>query len=140
VGCPERGSVQQPTAIHLHRPAPGRGQVGARVRLTHANTKKGFAPADRRNMALLLRLCTVAQDQRPALTVSSPVSQHWRPESEQLFNQHITREGVFTLPTVFCRPCHTYPSAFSELSREPGIEPHPRFHSAGCWVIAQRFL
>ena len=78
VAGPDFLAVQKPAFGRLHGARAHAGEVRARVGFTHANAKKRFTSANRRDVTLLLRFSTVFENQRRALPVGDPVGAHRR--------------------------------------------------------------
>ena len=102
------------------------GEVGAGLRLAHADAEEDFAAADARQDGALLRLAAVAQDQRRALPLGDPVRRDRRAAREQLLDQHEARERVAAAAAVFARQREADPAARAERAAEAGVEAEPR--------------
>ena len=66
-------SVDLPAALDLRCARAHRSEIGARIRLAHADREEDLAAHDARQEGRPLRLGAEAQQQRPALPVGDPV-------------------------------------------------------------------
>src|SRR5277367_6605190 len=76
---PELRSAHAPAAICARPARLDGGQVTSSLLLAHADRERHLAAADRRQEALALGLCAVAQNQRSGLPVGHPVVANRRP-------------------------------------------------------------
>ena len=91
---PELGAVDAVAALDLLGLCARRREVGARIRLRHADAEKAFAPRHLRQDQLPLFFGAEAQQQRPGLPVADPVRADRRTGGQHFLKHHIAVEGA----------------------------------------------
>ena len=119
---PQLAAVDPVAAIDLHRPGAGAGEVGAGVRLAHADAEGQFAGGDFRAEELLLLLGAEAQDIGTALAVAGVVGGQRRAGGEHFLDQHVAFEGAAFVAAILFRPRHADPAALAHRAAEVAVE------------------
>ena len=107
-------------AADRDRAGADRGQIGAGIRLAHADREKDFAAADAGQKILALLVAAVAQQERPALPVGDPVAADRRAGCEQFLGDRIAFEKAALAAAIALRPRHADPAALAEAAAEIG--------------------
>jgi hypothetical protein len=123
---PDFLAVQQPARIALHRTGSHTRQVRTRAGFAHANAVKSLAPANGRQVALLLRFGAVLEQQGAALAVGDPMRADRRAKVQKLFHQHVTRKRASPCATISWRERDAQPTLAGQGSAEFGVVTHPR--------------
>ena len=115
---PYLGAVDQKTTVGLGRLGLGREQIGAGIRLAHADRKTDFAAADARQDVHLDVLGRVFQQHRAALPVGDKETPRRRIGDAHFLGHHIALEEATFVAAIFLRPGHAEPAAFADPARK----------------------
>ena len=118
VAGPDLGAVDQPAAFRLRRLGLRGEQVGAGVRLAHADREAHLAAADARQDVHLHVLGRVFHQDRAALAVGDEVQAHRRIGDAELLGHHVALEEAALVPAVFLRPGHADPALGADAPAE----------------------
>ena len=124
---PDLGAVDQKAAVGLGRLGLGREQVGAGIRLAHADRKADFAAADARQDVHLDVLGRVFQQHRAALPVGDEEAPCRRVGDAHFLGHHIAFEKGTFVPAIFLRPGHAEPAARAD--------PAGKFRRVGVFAV-----
>ena len=140
VGGPQLLALEQP-AVRIARGARAQPrQIGAALRLAHADAEEDISLADARQEEVELRGRAVLENQRPALPVGDPVRRHRRAAAQQLFGQHEAVKGVLAATAIGLGQRHADPAACRQRAAEVGVETHPRTRQPVHRPVAQRLF
>src|SRR4029077_8966971 len=118
-GGPGLLSVDLPAAIGKPLgPGAHRSEVGAGVRLAHADTAISFTSCHAGEVLAALRLGAQLAQRRPGLAVGDPVRAHRSADREQFLQQHVALDTAALLASVAFGPSQAYPPLGAELARE----------------------
>src|SRR2546427_4602878 len=123
---PYLGAVDEVAALGLRRARADGGQIGARIRLAHADGEGQLAANDPRQNALPLCLGSEAQKEWATLPVRNPVSADGRAGGEHLLHHHVALEEGALVAAVLLGPRHADPAARADAARELAVEATPR--------------
>ena len=141
VARPDLAPVDLPPAVYRLRPALRGVEVGARVRLAHADAEVALAGHDARQDRVPHRLAAVAHEHRAALPVRDPVRPHRRARRQQLLGDHVALEEAPLAPAVAPGPSHAdeplLAAAPAEL-RRVAVEPRAETRREGSRVDLAR--
>src|SRR5438093_12463655 len=126
IAGPDLGAVDPVPPADLLRPRADGSEVGARVRLAHADGEGQLAARDPRQEALALLLGAEAQQERTALPVGDPMRGDGSPGRQHLLEHHVPLQGRALVPPVLLRPRQADPAAGADLLAEFTVEPAPR--------------
>src|SRR5688500_16611985 len=126
VGGPDLRAVDDPAAVDLYALGAHGGEVGARLRLAHADAEEARAGADAGEDVALGALAAMAQDLRPRLPVGDPMRTTGSAGGEHLGGDDEAREARQALPAVLTRPGHADEAGCACAGAEGGIERRPR--------------
>ena len=115
-GGPDLGAVDQIAAVGLGRAGFRREQVGAGIRLAHADRETYFAAADAREDVHLDVLGRVFQKHRAALAVGDEEAPRRRVGHAHFLGHNVTFEERTLVAAIFLRPGHAEPAAGADLS------------------------
>ena len=110
VAGPDLGAVDLPAAVDLGRLGLGGEQIGAGIRLAHADDEAQFAAADARQNVLLDVFGRVFEQDRPALPVGDEVQAHRRIGDAHFLRDDKTLKETALVAAVFLRPGHADPA------------------------------
>ena len=125
-GGPDLGAVEAPAFVGPLGLGLGGEQVGAGIRLAHADGEGAFAGDDPRQDLALELLVTVFQNHRSALSVGGEIDLAWRPRHQEFLGDHIALQKAALLATVLLGPGQADPALGRHLAREFMVEPAPR--------------
>ena len=109
-----------------------RGEVGARVRLAHADGEIALPGGDARQDRAPLLLRAVAQQQRPGLAVGDPVGGAGRAGRHHLLGDDVAVQRGLFAAAILLRPHHAEPAARSPILRDhSGDQPEPQLSAIG---------
>ncbi len=117
-GGPDLGAVDQIAAVGLGRAGLRREQVGAGVRLAHADRETDLAAADARQDVHLDVLGRVFQQHRAALAVGDEEAPRRRVGDAHFLGHHIALEERALVAAMLLRPGHAEPAARADLAGE----------------------
>ena len=121
VAGPDFGAVDLPAAVDLGRLGLGGEQIGAGVRLAHADDEAQFAAADARQDVLLDVLGRVFEQDRAALPVGDEMQAHRRVGHAEFLGDDVTLEKIALVAAVFFRPGHADPAFGADPLAEGAI-------------------
>ena len=124
---PDLGAVDEIAAVGLGRARLRGEQVGAGVRLAHADRKADLAAADARQDVHLDVFRGVFQQHRPALAVGDEEAPRRRVGDAHLLGHHVTFEEGALLAAIFLRPGHAEPAL--------GADPAGKFRRVGVFAV-----
>src|SRR5258708_5635732 len=107
---PDLGAVDEPAAVGPGRLGLGREQVGAGIRLAHADRKTNLAAADARQDVHLDVLGGVFQKHRAALPVGHEEAPRRHVGNAHLLGHHIALEKAPLMAAIFPGPGHAEPA------------------------------
>ena len=113
---PDLGAVDQIAAVGLGRFGLRGEQVGAGIRLAHADGKTDLAAADPRQDVHLDVLGGVFQQHRAALAVGDEEAPGRRVGDAHFLGHHIALEEGALVAAIFLRPGHAEPAALADPS------------------------
>ena len=113
---PDLGAVDQPAAVGLGGLGLCREQVGAGIRLAHADGKADFAAADARQDVRLDALGGVFQQHRAALPVGDEEAPRRRVGDAHFLGHHVALEERALMAAILLRPGHADPAALADPS------------------------
>src|SRR5262249_7374508 len=128
---PHLGAVDEIAAVRARRARANGRQVGARVRLAHADRERELAADDAGQDLLTLRLRAEAEQQRAALAIGHPVRAHGRAGGEHLLHDDVALEKGALVAAILLRPRHPDPAARADAARELAVESAPRARAPG---------
>src|SRR5215470_18905443 len=131
VRSPHLGAVDEIAAVAPRRARANGRQVGARVRLAHADGERELAADDAGQDFLSLRFRSEPNQQRAALPIGHPVRAHGRARGQHLLHDDVTLEEGTLVAAILLRPCHPDPPARADAARELAVEPAPRARTPG---------
>src|SRR5947199_884381 len=123
-GRPDLGAVDQIAAVGLGRARLRRKQIGAGIRLAHADRETYFAAADARQDIHLDVLGRVFQKHRATLAVGDEEAPRRRIGDAHFLGHDVTLEERALVAAIFLRPGHAEPAApayFAGTFRSVGI-------------------
>jgi hypothetical protein len=118
IAGPDFCAVDQPAAVRLRRFRLRREQVGAGIRLAHADREAHLAAADARQYVHLDVLGRVLHQDRTALAVGDEVQAHRCVGDAELFRHDVTLEEVALVPAISLRPGHADPALGADAAAE----------------------
>ena len=121
VAGPDLRAVDLPAAVDLGRLGLGGEQVGAGVRLAHADDEAQFAAADARQNVLLDVFGRVFEQDRSALPVGDEVQAHRRIGDSDFLGDDVALEEIALVAAVFLRPGHADPAFGADALAEFAI-------------------
>ncbi|MCY1431249.1 hypothetical protein D9M71_472130 [compost metagenome] len=136
-GGPDLLAGDAPAAVDLLGAGAHGGEVGADVRLAHADAAvdlaAGDAGADLRRQVVRREL----HQQRAALAFGDPVGIHRRARGQQFFQHHVALQGAALMAAVAFRPGHAEPAAFAQLAAEGFVGAVPVLGALGGGKVFQ---
>src|SRR5690606_1096636 len=117
---PDLAAVHDPAAVDFLRCRAKRREVGAGIRLAHADSEIALAPGDPRQDLLALLLGSEAEQQGAALPIRAPVHRAGCTCGQQSLRPDMAIKCGALVPAVLFRPHHAEPSARTELAAELG--------------------
>ncbi len=139
---PHFGAVDQEAALHRARTRAHGREIGAGIRLAHANAKIAFAGGDARQDIVFLLVGADAQQQRSALPVRDPMATNGRTGGKHFFQHNIAFERGALMAAIPLRPGHADPALRAHLAAELRIEAAPGaaalLRRAICILLAEK--
>ena len=124
---PDLGAVDQIAAVGLGGAGLRREQIGAGIRLAHADRKTDLAAADARQDVHLDVLGRVFQQHRAALPVGDEEAPRRRVGDAHFLGHHIALEERALVAAIFLRPGHAEPAACAD--------PAGKFRRVGVFAV-----
>src|SRR5580704_13884417 len=115
---PDLGAVDEIAAIGLGRARFRREQIGAGVRLAHADGKADLAAADARQDVHLDVLGRIFEQDRAALAVGDEEAAGRRVGDAHFFRHDVAFQERALVAAILLRPGHADPAALTDLARE----------------------
>src|SRR5579859_5134527 len=125
IGRPDLAAIDHPAPVAFHGAGAHRREIGAAVRLAHADAEGTLTLADARKDQVFRSFAAVSQNLRAGLPIRDPMREAGSSGGEHLLRDDIAHEAGKGLTAILLGPGDTYESSSANTAAELRVEGAP---------------